>query len=397
MDRRYEFVLRALSPGANMAALCKEYGISRPTGYKWRDRYREEGFRGLEDRRRGPGRGRSPLRASAEVAISILRLRRMYPTWGSRKLHAVLQRELPADQVPSRRTVERVLQEAGLLTPRRVRRRRTHAPGEAPDVEFLEPNDLWTVDFKGWWRTGDGRRAEPLTVRDAYSRFLLCVELVDAPSLQAVRPVFESLFIDYGLPRALQTDNGSPFATTRSLAGLTQLSAWWLSLGIRFIRGRVGCPQDNGGHERMHRDMKAELQRHPAWDRRLQQDHCDRWRHEFNVVRPHQALGMKTPASVYQRSPRLLPTTPPTPAYPDDYLVRLVTSQGSVRYMGFQRSLSKALGGHHVGFQPLPHKRFRVWFYDLCLGEGRLPWRSPITTLESNSTSDQLELDPSTK
>jgi putative transposase len=224
-----------------MSALCRDFKVSRKTGYKWLKRYRERGVRGLEDVRSGPRPGRSPLRTSAEMAIEIINLRRRHATWGSRKLHAVLKREWPADEVPSRRTVERVLQEAGLVAPRKVRRRKHSGPEAAPVVVVDAPNDLWTVDFKGWWRALNGKKIEPLTVRDQFSRFVLCSEVVKAPSTEDVRAAFEALFIDHGMPRAIQSDNGPPFATTQSAVGLTRLSAWWVSLGIRFVRSRVGC------------------------------------------------------------------------------------------------------------------------------------------------------------
>lgn len=396
MERRHEFVLRANAPGANRRALCREYGIAPNTGYRWLRRFRELGLRGLDNRRSGPVPGRSPLKISPEMTIEVLRLRRLHPTWGSAKLRAVLDREWHGAAVPSTRTIDRVLRQAGLTARRRKRRTTYIGPLEAPEIDVQEPNDLWTVDFKGWWRAGNGQKVEPLTVRDQHSRFMLCIELVDAPSIAAVRPVFESLFIDYGLPRAILTDNGSPFATTKSPIGLTRLSAWWVSLGIRVVRSRVGCPQDNGGHERMHRDMKAELQRRPAWDRHQQQDHCDLWRHEFNCVRPHQALGQKSPVSVYRGSPRVFPASKQVPVYPSDFAVRKVTPSGTVRYSGHQRYLSVALEGHHVGFEPLDDKRFRVWFFDQCLGEGRLPWKAairPLTQDQQPTQTTQLELD----
>ena len=261
VNQREEFVLRALEPGANIAALCREAGISRKTGYKWINRFKEKGRVGLQDLSRRPRN--SPLRASGEAALQVIELRQAHPTWGPKKLHAILLRASDLDEVPSVRTIARIIDRAGLVK-KRKRRRQPAAPTDAPNAVQAVPNDLWTVDFKGWWRTRDGRRAEPLTVRDGASRYLLCAELMESTAGAAVRPVFERLFQRYGLPSAIQVDNGAPFASTRSRAGLTTLSAWWVSLGIEVIRGRPGHPQDNGGHERMHLDVRYEVEDVPA-------------------------------------------------------------------------------------------------------------------------------------
>jgi hypothetical protein len=240
------------------------------------------------------------------------------------------------------------------------------------------PNDLWTVDFKGWWKSMGGRKCEPLTVRDAHSRKLLAVQLVRSTSAAEAKRVFEDLFQRYGMPVAILSDNGPPFAVTAGLAGLTQLSAWWIALGIRFVRSRVGCPQDNGGHERMHRDMKAELQAHPEATVEAQQAACDVWRHEFNAHRPHEALDMKTPDSVYRRSTWPYPLELGPLEYPEGFHIRKVSAAGTMRYQGSQRRVSGALKGYQVGVEPLPNKRFRVWFGAVCIGVGELPWKANL-------------------
>ena len=378
MKQREEFVLKALQPQVNFSELCRQFGISRKTGYKWVNRFRERGLRGLEELAHGPAPGRRPLRCSADAVVEILNLRRSQPTWGPKKLRKVLLRSWDASEVPSERTISRVLRHAGLVAPRRARPRRWLTSNGGVSVVVEKPNDLWTVDFKGWWRSKNGKKCEPLTVRDQHSRFILSVELVNSPSVRDVRDVFEGLFEAYGLPFAIQSDNGAPFASTRGLAGLTRLSAWWVSLGIRYVRGRVGCPQDNGAHERMHLDMARELERYPAWNRRQQQEHCDRWRHEFNHHRPHQALSLETPAKVYRKSPRAYPDVDPELSYPSRMVVRRVSSCGTMRYMGYQRLLTNALSGYNVGVEPMEGKEFRVWFSDLCLGVGKLPWTLPL-------------------
>jgi transposase InsO family protein len=209
---------------------------------------------GLEDFEPGPRKGGSPLSCSGDVAVAVLRLRRDYPNYGPKKLWAVLERDLAIEDVPSARTISRILERYGLTRPRKVRRKKT-GPTNAPVLQIERPNDVWSVDFKGWWRTGNGKKVEPLTVQDRFSRFVLTSELVDAPSFENVKGAFEELFTARGLPRAIQSDGGPPFAATSGVVGLSRLSAWWVALGIQCHRSRPACPQDNGGHERMHRDM----------------------------------------------------------------------------------------------------------------------------------------------
>lgn len=375
MSIRHNFVLQALSPGSNISALCRDYNVSRKTGYKWLHRYRIGGVLALDNLDRGPSAGR-PLKVSAEMAIEVLNIRDAHPTWGARKLQVMLKRQYPAKEVPSERTIGRILTRAGRVKPRRVRGRKS-SPSKRPNLEITGSNQVWTVDFKGWWRTGTGRRVEPLTVRDAHSRFLLAVRVPRTIRTEDVRPIFEELFRRFGMPDAILSDNGSPFAS-RGQSGLTKLSAWWVALGIQHVRSRPGCPQDNGGHERMHLDMKRELQNHPAWNVEEQQVACERWRHEFNEVRPHEALGQATPSSVYRRSKRVFPSSALQCVYPSEWSTRRVQKGGTVRYNGYQRHVSAALRGYDIGFESLDGPYFRVWFAGLCLGVGRLPWKQPL-------------------
>ncbi len=378
VNQREQFVLQALEPGANLSALCRDFGVTRTTGYKWIQRFRERGLEGLRELSRGPTPSKKPLCCSADVAVAILRVRRDYPNYGPRKLKTLLEREFPASDVPSSRTICRVLERGGLTRARKVRRRKGTGPSSAPRPHCEAPNDVWSVDFKGWWRTGDGKRAEPLTVQDRYSRYLLAIEVMETPKYDETRAVFEHLFDRFGKPRAIQSDGGSPFAATSGAVGLSRLSAWWLALGIEWHRSRPGCPQDNGGHERMHRDIAQELERRPAWDRAQQQDHCVRWRHTFNHHRPHQALANQVPADVYRRSRRLYTGDPPELVYPEGMVRRKISKCGTGRYMGAQRYVSLALGGYHVGFEPFGEASFRVWFAGRCVAEGDLPWVSTL-------------------
>ena len=258
MNLRREFVLKALAREVPMVELCRQYGISRKTGYKWIARFESGGLDALVDESRRPDT--SPAQTTTEMTVEIVKLRQLHPTWGPRKIQAILARQLAGESLPSSRTIARVLSQTALTKKRRYRARSKGLPVSAPSCTVAAPNDLWTVDFKGWWYTADRRRCDPLTVRDAFSRMVLALRIVDSAGTDEVRRVFEELFEAYGLPKMILSDNGPPFASVKAIGGLTKLSAWWVSLGIRVVRSRPGCPQDNGGHERMHADIRIEVQ-----------------------------------------------------------------------------------------------------------------------------------------
>lgn len=361
MSLKIEFVERAGRKGANRAALCREFGISRQVGYKWIKRFEKYGYDGLDDRSRRPKS--SPLITAEDVVIAIVEARNMHPSWGPRKLIRLLSRRLGED-TPSERTIARVLDRFGQI--RRKRKRRPLSIIErAPDVVPKVSNDVWTIDFKGWWRTSDGKRCDPFTVRDAYSRYVLAIELIQ-PKAQYVRAVLQRLFKKHGVPKAIQCDNGTPFISVLGRAGLTSLSAWWISLGIAIVRSRLAHPQDNGGHERMHRDMAIDIEAHPAATTKAQQHACNKWRQEFNHVRPHEALKGRTPSELYKpvfTAPRVR-----MPVYPPQWITRRVKRNGEVQISKVTKYLSLALAGYFVALQPLGGIRFRVWFYDMDLG-----------------------------
>lgn len=364
MSKKLEFAGRAVEPGAKLAALCREYGISRPTGRKWRTRYVELGPAGLEEESRRPKS--SPLSLEEELVAAVLEARDAHPSWGPKKLRQLLARRFE-ERAPSVATTARLLKRFGRIEGRRARRS-LDVVERAPDVVAERPNDVWTVDFKGWWRCHDGSRCEPLTVRDAFSRLVLVVTLTST-TVAAVMAIFTTLFRKYGLPSAIQCDNGVPFVHVRARAGLSRLSAWWTSLGIRLIRGRLGCPQDNGAHERMHRDIAAEVERAPASTMAAQQRLLDEWRQTFNHVRPHDALGGKTPAEVYQRSQRHYLGQPLPPPYPAHFLVKRVNRKGSIRQGGEEYYITASLAGYDVGLEPIEGLRWKVWFYRIDCGE----------------------------
>ena len=337
MSEKLEFIEKALLPGANISELSKGQGISRQTGHKWLKRYKKLGYVGLVEKSRRPHA--SPLSTGEDIVVSVLKLRGEHPSWGPKKISRVLGRTL-GDDTPSSGTVARILLRLGKIKKRRPAVR-LWTVNNKPYVEVKAPNDLWTIDFKGWWRARNGERCAPLTVRDAFSRKVLTVALVPNTGGSHVRRILEDLFRAHGLPGAMQCDNGTPFIYMRSRGGLTKLSVWLVSLGIRLIRSRVASPQDNGGHERMHRDL-SELDQKPASTRRAQQSECDRWMVDFNHVRPHEALGNKTPSEVYRNS-KVRSVEPRVPTYPPEWTSRRVGKLGSIRVNGDVYPLHRAV------------------------------------------------------
>lgn len=360
---RKEFILRALGKEATFSALCRQYGVSRKTGYKWLQRFKAEGVVGLVSESRRPKT--SPTEMTEAMKAEIVRLRQAHPTWGGKKLRMLLMKT-HGERAPAVRTIERVMREFGLIRARRWRPRSIAVPAGAPSVVVNGPNDLWTVDFKGWWHTADGERCDPLTVRDAHSRFVLALRGLARTGTSSVRPVFEDLFRRYGLPKAIQSDNGPPFAHVLSLGGLSTLSAWWVALGIHVVRSRPGCPQDNGGHERMHVDVRLDLQAKPGGSLLAQQSQFDEWVAEFNHVRPHEALAMRTPAELYRPSERKLPALVVS-TYPKEWYAHTVDATGKIMHRRWSVYVSKVLSRYVVAVEELATE-FRVWFCNLLVG-----------------------------
>jgi putative transposase len=361
---REEFILKALEPKASLAAICREYGISRKTGYKWLERYKKGGVVALRDLSRRPDS--SPLAVSAELVLEVVAIKRARPRWGARKvLWALEQRGVKP--LPSERTVNRILERAGMVAKRKVRLK--HAvPTAKPKVKADRPNALWTADYKGWWRTGDMKRCEPLTVRDQYSRFVLAVHICRSPQIQEAMQLFERLFELHGIPDMILTDNGNPFVAPNSRFGLTKLSAWWVSLGIEHVRSRKGKPSDNGGHERMHADIAYEVEAFAAPNSEEQQRACDLWRADFNNCRPHEALGMKTPAQVYKSNPESYSGKVVELVYPQHMIVRTVSGRGFFKLQGKLLPISVALAGFAIGVDPTKGPPYDIWFGHRRLG-----------------------------
>lgn len=357
MDERHRFVIEVEGRELPMAELCRRYGISRQTGYTWWERYQESGLEGLEDRSRAPGF--HPNQISDRIAEQILHLRRQHKYWGPRKLLAALRKRMPTVGWPCASSIGALLKREGLTVPRRPRRRTP--PYQEPFVGCDQPNRVWCADFKGWFRTGDGERCDPLTISDATTRYLLRCLVVPRTNHEHVRAVFEATFREYGLPEAIRTDNGTPFAS-RSLAGLSRLSVEWLKLGIRPERIEPGHPEQNGRHERLHRTLKAETAAPPGQNRRAQQRRFDCFKEQYNEERPHEALGQQTPASLYVPSSRLYPARLPEVEYGDEMVVRKVRPSGAMKWNGTEVFVSDVLEGEYVGLLPLDERYYRMYF-----------------------------------
>jgi putative transposase len=368
MDQRVCFVSACLRQEEPMSSLCRRYGISRKTGYKWLGRYHEHGAAGLQARSSAPLQVRCGV--DAAVVSLILKLRDARRTWGPRKLLARLVMDHPDSDFPAASTIGELLRREGASAPRQ--RRRHDAVSSGPVTEPAMANDSWAADFKGWFRTGDGLRCEPLTVSDGYSRYLLVSQAVPKISFECVQPLFEGTFREHGLPRAIRTDNGSPFASRSGLAGLTRLSVWFLKLDIWPDRIAPGRPDQNGRHERMHRTLAEDVARPPAATLAEQQTRLDAWREDYNQVRPHEALGQRCPASFYQPSPRPYPERLVVWQYPADHHVRRVAADGYIRWQDRLLYLSEALRGETIGIARRDDGNWAVRFrgYDLAiLGE----------------------------
>jgi transposase InsO family protein len=338
MNQRTEFALKALQTD-NFRALCREYGISPKIGYKWLARFKQEGMRGMGDQSRRPLS--SPESLGEEVVCRMVKLKERHRFWGPRKIREVYLRQW--GEAPSESSFKRVLERCGLTEKRKVRRWE-EAGRVAMGRKATAPNEVWSVDFKGWWHDPDGR-CDPLTVRDEYSRFVLELRALPDAKTETVKACFERLFERHGLPGAIRSDNGPPFACAHALMGLSRLSTWWLANGVDLERSRPGCPQDNGAHERMHRDIAREIE---GADYAERQAALETWRCEFNEQRPHEALGMKVPAEIYQPSTRKWSGTPEQIVY-QRMSTRKVNGSGHIKHEGEWIFVSKALAGSELG------------------------------------------------
>jgi putative transposase len=363
MEQRMQFVLEYQSELFTMTELSEQYGISRKTAHKWIARYDAEGVVGLLDRSRRPHH--YPQATDPTVVEALVALRKRHPRWGAKKLLAIAARREPGTAWPSRSTVCALLKQRGLVG---TRRRRSRWPAIAtPRMAITQSNDVWTTDFKGEFRTGDGAYCYPLTLRDGFSRFALRCDALLSPSGAETRRRFERAFHRYGLPLCIRSDNGEPFAGT-GLAGLSQLAVWWMRLGIVPERIAPGHPEQNGSHEQFHAVLKAATTRPPAAHATAQQHRFRRFCQEYNYERPHEALAGEVPARYYQPSPRPLPTRLPALEYPAHLEVRRVSNYGCVRWHVHRLFLSNALAGEDVAFEEIDDGLWTIFFAAIPLG-----------------------------
>lgn len=366
MDQREEFVLKALEKSSPFAELCRQYGVSPKTGYKWLGRFREGGLPALHDQSTKPLT--CPAGLPESTVCRIVELKSAHRHWGPRKIRALYARKHPGEDLPSESSFKRVLDKAGLVEKRAVRRPSSEGGRIQSRRKAQHPNEVWTVDFKGWWHTADSRRCEPLTIRDAHSRFILCADPLENSRTGTVRERFERGFETYGLPETIRSDNGPPFASPNGLLGLSRLSAWWLALGISLDRIDPGRPEQNGSHERMHRDIRLEVQGMVRGDLAAQRAALSLWRESYNRERPHEALGYLTPADIYKPSARRYQATPDQLAYPEGFIDRKVKRCGAISLNRSYIFVSTALHGWNVGLCQETPQQIGVWFGSLRLG-----------------------------
>jgi transposase InsO family protein len=363
IQERTRFALAALQKSQSLAALCRRFRISRQCGYKWLQRFRLEGRAGMEYRSRRPLH--CPRQTSPHWLKALRQLRQRFPHWGAKKIHARLRRSHPRARLPAVRTLTKWLRRLGPV--RRQRHTRRGPPLILPPLtQPRRPNEVWTVDFKGSFRTLNGTRVHPLTVRDLFSRFILVVHILPRQHQSPVRAVFIQLFQQHGLPKIIRVDNGSPFGSTGA-AGLSALSRWWTTLGIHVQFIRPGHPEENGAHEQMHRELKRDTARRPEPHPPAQQHRSNRWVRYYNYARPHEALGGRCPAQLYSKSRRRYQAPRPI-RYPRGWAVRQVRSNGQIKWQGRMRSIGEAFAGQPVALRRKGPQIYQVRFMHLPLG-----------------------------
>jgi transposase InsO family protein len=361
MDQRIKFIADYLSQQYSISDLCRGYGISRPTAYKWITRYVESEAQGLQDRCRAPHH--HPNQTQEEVREMIVETRLHYQSWGPKKVMGYLRDNGPELHWPADSTAGEILQRAGLVKPRMTRRR--VSPYTEPFGACQAPNQIWSADFKGDFALGNHRRCYPLTLSDNFSRYLLLCRALERTNHTTVRPWLEWAFREYGLPQAIRTDNGAPFASL-ALGGVSELSKWWIQLGIRPERIKPGKPSQNGRHERMHRTLKYEVT--PQLNHQRQQHHFDSFRQLYNTERPHEALERRTPASVYSASTRRYPGKLPPVEYDSNTVVRQVRCNGEIKWRGHLFYVSQVLTHEPVGLTQIEEHRWEVRYSFHLLG-----------------------------
>jgi transposase InsO family protein len=365
-SQKQKFILLYETGKFTLSALCRDFGISRPTGYAILKRYEEEGWEALEVRSRR--HNSHPNQTSKEVEEAIISERKRHPRWGARKIMILLSRDLgfSKNEIPSETTVNNIMKKHGLTILRKKNRRRIE--NQYPIFDPVEPNEVWSADFKGKFRMGNGVYCHPLTIADSKSRYLFGIKGLERPDTESCKPVFERVFREHGLPLELHTDNGSPFGNSMSLRRITMLSAWFMDLGITPVYSDPGHPEQNGRHERMHRELKADATRPPGATFRSQQRKFDRFLEEYNNIRPHEALDMRTPAEVHICSKREYPGIIRDWCYDKNLRTRMITANGAMRWGHGFVMISSALLGKHVGLEEIEDGLWRVYYRHVELG-----------------------------
>ncbi len=364
MDQKEEFILIWSTDRFTFSGLCKDFCISRTTGYKYIKRYQEEGMAGLQPKSRAPHH--SPNKTPAAIEERILEIRSQHKRWGGKKIRWRLEKDGIYSHIPCKSTINNILKKNDLIP---ERKRHVHIEKRYPKFIADHCNEIWSADYKGEFRTGDKKYCYPLTICDNFSKYIIRIKGLSRPNLTQSKPVFEAVFKEYGLPEQLHTDNGSPFANIRSLGRYTQFSVWLMELGIYPVFSDPASPQQNGSHERMHRELKAEACIEPGKSLRSQQIKFNRFTKEYNEERPHEALGMVTPKTVYERSKRRYPNEIKEWHYPPEYKVRYICKNGIIR-VGKKDSIfvGTAFKEKKLGFKDIGNGIYRVWFREFFLG-----------------------------
>ena len=365
MTEKEKFINEMLKAEKPFKHLCNEYGISEKTGYKWKNRFYADGKAGLQEQSRATKTHSNALEEDA--IIEIIKFKEAHPYWGAKKIRELYARKYPEKEVPSLSSVNRILDKCGMVKKRRVKSATTETKRLRQYIKPEEVNDVWAIDFKGWWKSS-GELCEPFTVRDVVSKKILCVRLMESKSSEAVRTVMTELFKEYGLPKVIRSDNGTPFSSPNGLLSLTSLSAWWITLGITPDRTDKGTPGQNGSLERMHADIAREIQGQIKGGRKANQVVLDEWVKEYNSVRPNEAIGMKTPDEVYVKSNRKYIGDYDEIEYPIGYETRKVFSSGEILVKSVRVTTGYSLRGLNVGLKPNKNNSYDVYLADFLLG-----------------------------
>ena len=364
MDLRKAMMVDLLENNYQIAELSRKYKVSRKTVYKWIKRFREAGEEGLKERNKAPKY--HPNQVGDEIRELIVAMRIKHKLWGPKKIRHKLGKDHPEVRVPAKSTIGKILKQEGLIGPKR--RKLITPPYLAPLSESLAPNDIWTADFKGQFRTGDGKLCYPLTIVDDCSRYILLCRALEHPTHDEVRKWFAWAFQTYGMPKAIRTDNGPPFAS-HSLGGLSRLAVWFIQLGIKPERIQIGHPEQNGRHERMHRSLKQATAKPPKANMLLQQEAFNAFLEEYNQERPHEALNMLTPATIYEPSSIPFPELPIKFTYPMDGIIRSVRSNGEIHWNKGKLFISENLYHERILLMPTDNNTYEIWFRSLLIGK----------------------------